>query len=87
MSILCIWSDMEQRAIALDIIYRTIGEQAYANLLLRNKLKEVEPIQRPFITNLVNSVLKKYHYLEYQVSDLIDEKTSLRNRIILAMAV
>ncbi|MDO4500177.1 MAG: transcription antitermination factor NusB [Erysipelotrichaceae bacterium] len=78
---------MNQREIALEIIYKTIGDSSYTNLLMRNKLKELEPVQRPFVSNLVGGVLKNYDYLIYQVSDSINNKTSLRNKVILAMAI
>ena len=51
---------MNQRKVAFEIIYKTISDKAYTNLLMREKLKELEPIQRPFVTNLVNGVLKDF---------------------------
>lgn len=78
---------MNQRELALDIIYKTIRNESYSNLLMRNELNKFEPIQRAFITNLVNNVLRKYEILNYQFADEIDNNTSLRNKIILAMAL
>ena len=78
---------MNQRKVAFEIIYKTISDKAYTNLLMREKLKELEPIQRPFVTNLVNGVLKEYDYLVYQFRDYLNNSTSLRNKIIIAMAL
>ena len=75
-----------QRKIALKIIYKTIEDSSYTNLLMRTELDKLKPIQRPFVTNLVNGVLKNYYYLEYQHLDLY-KKTNLKNTIILSMAV
>ena len=78
---------MNQRQIAYDILNRTIKDEAYSNLLMRKKLNELEPIQRAFVTNLVNGVLRKYESLLYQFENEIDAKTSTHLRIILAMAM
>lgn len=78
---------MNQRKVAFEIIYKTISDKAYTNLLMREKLKELEPIQRPFVTNLVNGVLKEYDYLVYQFREHLKNSTSLRNKIIIAMAL
>ena len=78
---------MNQREIALNIISKTISDDSYTNLLMRKKLEELEPIQRPFVTNLVNNVLKNYDLLLFQVNGLIDNKTSLKNKIIITMAL
>lgn len=78
---------MNQRKVAFEIIYKTISDKAYTNLLMREKLKELEPIQRPFVTNLVNGVLKEYDYLVYQFVEHLKNSTSLRNKIIIAMAL
>ncbi|MBR2578109.1 MAG: hypothetical protein IKE38_04165 [Erysipelotrichaceae bacterium] len=78
---------MNARETALDIIYKTISDKSYTNLLMRKKLEGIEALQRPFLTGLVNGVLKEYDFLIFQVKDLIDDKTSLRNRIIIAMAL
>ena len=75
-----------QREIALKIIQKTISDSSFTNLLMRKELEKLPKIQRPFVTNLVNSVLKKYHFLEFQHADLYSS-CSLRNRIILSMAL
>lgn len=77
---------MNQRQTALSILYRTIREESYSNLLMRRQLEKLEPIQRAFTTNLVNGVLRKYETLNAQFEDQIDRNTSLRLRIILSMA-
>ena len=76
-----------QREIALNIIYKTISDASYTNLLMRKELNKLPLIQRPFVTNLVNEVLRKYDYLIYQVKDEINNKTKLKNKIIIAMAI
>ncbi len=78
---------MNPREIALEIIYKTINDAAYTNLLMRDRLNVLPINQRPFVTNLVNSVLKKYYYLLFQIQDEINDSTPLRNKIILAMAL
>lgn len=78
---------MNQRKVAFEIIYKTISDKAYTNLLMREKLKELEPIQIPFVTNLVNGVLKEFDYLVFQFRDFLKNSTSLRNKIIIAMAL
>ncbi|MBR4421764.1 MAG: hypothetical protein IKS69_04430, partial [Erysipelotrichaceae bacterium] len=78
---------MNQRKIAYDILVKTISDESYSNLLMRQELNRVEPIQRAFVTNLVNGVLRKYELLEYQYADQIKDNTSLSNRIILNMAM
>lgn len=78
---------MNQRKVAFEIIYKTISDKAYTNLLMREKLKELEPIQRPFVTNLVNGVLKEYDYLVFQFVEHLKNSTYLRNKIIIAMAL
>lgn len=78
---------ISQREIALNIIYKTISDASYTNLLMRKELDKLPVIQRPFVTNLVNEVLRKYDYLIYQVKDEINNKTKLKNKIIIAMAL
>lgn len=82
-----IWSNMNQRELAFDILNRTIKNEAYSNLLMRKKLNELEPVQRAFVTNLVNGVLRKYESLVYQFKDEINDKTNNRLKILLAMAM
>ena len=78
---------MNQRETALEILNKTIREESYSNLLMRSRLQRLEPLQRAFVTNLVNGVLRKYESLSYQFEDEIDSKTSLRLKIILCMAL
>lgn len=78
---------MNQREIALDILHKTIKEEAYSNLLMRKELEKLEPIQRGFVTNLVNGVMRKYETLSYQFKNDINEPTSFRLKLILCMAL
>ena len=77
---------MNQRELALSILYKTIRDESYSNLLMRKELNKVEPIRRAFITNLVNGVLRYYEYLIYQVDAECKKITPLRIKLILAMA-
>ena len=78
---------MTQRELALDILYKTLQDESYSNLLMRKELEKIEEIQRAFVTNLVNGVLRKYEFLIFQLEDEISEKTSLRLKLIFAMAL
>ena len=55
-----------QRKIAFKIIYKTISDNSFTNLLMRKELDKLPQIQRGFVTNLVNGVLKNYDLLVYQ---------------------
>jgi len=78
---------MNQRQLAYDILYKTIKDESYSNLLMRKELEKIEPIQRAFVTNLVNGVLRKYEFLMYQLRSDIDEHTSFKLKLILCMAL
>lgn len=75
-----------QRKIAYHIIYKTINDSSYTNLLMRKELDKLPLIQRGFVVTLVNGVLKKYNYLNYQHAAFY-KNTSLKNKIILSMAI
>ena len=45
-----------QRKIAYEIILSSLMNGEYANLGLKKRLKELKPIQRGFVTELVNGV-------------------------------
>ena len=78
---------MNQRQLALQILYKTINDESYSNLLMRKELNKLEPIQRGFVTNIVNGVLRKYEFLNFQIEDLINENTNLKTKLILMMAL
>ena len=78
---------MNQRELSLNILYKTIKDESYSNLLMRKELEKLEPIQRAFVTNLVNGVLRKYEFLSYQFKDEINNKTSFKLKLILCMAL
>ena len=67
---------MTERQLALEIIYKTISDNSYTNLLMRHKLNEIESSKRPCVTNLVMGVLKKYDYLLFLLKDYIKDNTS-----------
>ncbi len=78
---------MEQRELALQILYKTIKEESYSNLLMRKELSKIPQIQRAFVTNLVNGVMRNYEDLLFQFEDQIKGQTSLRAKLILCMAL
>lgn len=75
-----------QRIIALNILRKTISDESFTSLLMRKELEKLEKVQRPFVTNIVQGVLKNYELLEYNVN-LYVRKTSLTNKLILMMAL
>ena len=78
---------MNQRELALNILYMTIKEESYSNLLMRKELNKIPAIQRGFVTNLVNGVLRNYELLCYQFEDEAKTSTSLRLKLLLCMAL
>lgn len=78
---------MNQRTLAHEILYKTIRNESYSNLLMRKELDKLEPIQRGFVTNLVNGVLRKYEFLLYQIKKEISPNTSFKLQLILIMAL
>lgn len=75
-----------QRLIALNILRKTISDESFTSLLMRKELEKLEKVQRPFVTNIVQGVLKNYELLEYNVN-LYVRKTSLTSKLILMMAL
>ena len=75
-----------QRLIALNILRKTISDESFTSLLMRKELEKLEKVQRPFVTNIVQGVLKNYELLEYNVN-LYVRKTSITNKLILMMAL
>ena len=78
---------MNQRQIALNILYKTIKDDSYSNLLMRQELNKLEPIHRASVTNLVNGVLRKYEFLQYQIKNEINNNTSFKLQLILCMGL
>lgn len=78
---------MNQRTLAHEILYKTIRNESYSNLLMRKELDKLEPIQRGFVTNLVNGVLRKYEFLCYQIKNEISSNTPFKLQLILIMAL
>ena len=78
---------MNQREIALEILYKTIKESSYSNLLMRKQLNKLPLIQRGFVTNLVNGTLRKYEFLYSQFKDEIKPNTNLRVILIICLAL
>lgn len=78
---------MNQRQLALNILYKTINDESYSNLLMRKELNILPLLQRAFVTNLINGVLRKYEYLSFQLNDYINSSTTLKVKLILIMAL
>ena len=78
---------MNLRKIAYEILYEVIKENAYSNLLMRQKLNTVPKQNRAFITNLVNGVLRKYEYLKYQIDLFSNKKTKFSVTLIIVMGL
>lgn len=76
---------MNQRLLAFSILYECLYKEQYANLDMRKRLNELPTVQRAFVTELVNGVLR--HYLELLKQFNIEGKISDKLKIILAMAV
>jgi len=78
---------MNQRSVALTILHKTIKDESYSNLLMRQELNKLEPIHRSLVTELVYGVLRNYDNLLYQFKDELDDKTSLKNKLIICLAL
>ena len=76
-----------QRKIAYEILLASFKDGQYANLGLKNRLKELKPIHRGFVTELVNGVLRNYYLLEYQFRDYIKQDTKTELKLLMAMSV
>ncbi len=77
---------MNIRKTALKILKKVIRDQAYANIEMRNILNEIPVMNRPFITALVNGVLREYDFLNYQIN-LYADKCDFDNRLIIICAL
>lgn len=76
-----------QRKIAYEILLASFKDGQYANLGLKNRLKDLKPIQRGFVTELVNGILKNYYLLEYQFRNYIKQDTKTELKLLMAMSV
>lgn len=78
---------MNLRQLALEILNKTITDESYASLLMREKLNSIPIINRPFVSELVYGTLRNYYLLEYQIKDEINNKTNKRLKLILIIAL
>ncbi len=76
-----------ERQIAYDILRAVLIDGKYASLSLKKALKEVAPIKRGFITEMVNGVLRHYYLLCHQFMSAAIGKTKEDTKILLAMAM
>ena len=76
-----------QRKIAYEIILSSLMNGEYANLGLKKRLKELKPIQRGFVTELVNGVLRNLYLLEYQYQEYVTEEPKIEFKVLLAMSI
>lgn len=77
---------MEQRKLAYEILSSSLIDGKYTALLMKNSLNKLPRIQRAFVTELVNGVLRHYFELQAQFKDDAP-KISLKLSIILSMAL
>lgn len=75
-----------QRELAYQILVSSLIEGQYANIILKNTLKNIEVNQRAFVTELVYGVLRNYLLLNYQFLSFLKGKTRKEDKIILSMA-
>ncbi|MBR2802335.1 MAG: hypothetical protein IKE21_07060 [Erysipelotrichaceae bacterium] len=75
-----------QREIAYSILQETLKGEKYANLQMQKELQQLPFRQRPFVTELVNGVLRNYLWLQYQFTDLLKKEPREDLKILLCMA-
>lgn len=75
-----------QREIAYQVLCEALRGEKFANLAMQSDLKALPLRQRPFVTELVNGVLRRYYWLCYQFTDQLRKQTRLELRVLLAMA-
>lgn len=77
---------MNERKLAYEILKESYLDKAYVNLVLKNKLKLVDNLKRPFIVEIVNGVIRNDLFLKYQFQHLINNNTKESVIILLMMA-
>lgn len=77
---------MNERKLAYDILKESYLENAYVNLVLKQKLKQIEQQKRAFVVELVNGVIRNDIYLKFQFEELLNPGTKQSVTIILMMA-
>lgn len=75
-----------QREIAYQILCEAFRGEKFANLAMQRDLQELPEQQRPFVTDLVNGVLRRFLWLRYQFTQHLRKETRLELQVILAMA-
>jgi len=78
---------MNQREVIVDILWHTLKDSSYSNLMMRRSLEQLKPEQRPFVTEVVNGALRNKELLEYQFEDKINNSTTVKNKVILMAAL
>ena len=74
---------MEARTKAHTMLCDIVLGKKYSNLLLRKELKDIDPIDKGFITNLVYGTMQNSLYLRYQWESYVD--VSITNDMALLM--
>lgn len=77
---------MNQRKLAYDVLKKVILQKQYANLLMQKALNSLPADRRPFVTELVNGVLRNYALLKYQFQKNAKNKTKESDLLLLSMA-
>ncbi|MFV0254589.1 MAG: 16S rRNA (cytosine(967)-C(5))-methyltransferase RsmB [Erysipelotrichaceae bacterium] len=75
------------RKIVYKILLEVYKHKKYANLLLKNELKEVSEQDKALITNIVYGTIQNYRLIRYQYEDLLNQKTSTDLKVLLDMSV
>ena len=78
---------MKARKLAYQVLCKIVIDGKYANLLMREDLKNLDRNTSGFITNIVYEVLRKYAYLHSLYSDVVKNKLDVKDEILLNMAV
>ncbi|MCR5160982.1 MAG: hypothetical protein K6C06_04355 [Lachnospiraceae bacterium] len=77
---------MNQRKLAYDVLKKVILQKQYANLLMQKALNSLPADRRPFVTELVNGVLRNYALLKYQFIGKTKSSTKESDLLLLSMA-
>ncbi|MBR2553192.1 MAG: hypothetical protein IKF05_09420 [Erysipelotrichaceae bacterium] len=77
---------MNQRKLAYDVLKKVILQKQYANLLMQKALNSLPADRRPFVTELVNGVLRNYALLKYQFTGKTKSSTKESDLLLLSMA-
>lgn len=78
---------MNARLLAYQILSGVFLERQYANLLLRQKLTDVNDLDKSLVTQIVYGTIQYQRYLRFQYQDFVKHKLDERTLILLDMSV